>query len=380
MGLVGYIAIVLVGITLAVIGGGGSILTVPILVYLFKLPADISTSYSLFLVGVSAAVAAFQYGRLGLISYRTGLIFTIPAFIGVFGVRKFLMPLIPAEFSLFSFFLTKDKLIMSVFAVIMLLASVSMIRGRKDQQKPAGNEKNLNVWLVVLEGLLVGGLTGFVGAGGGFLIIPALVLLAGLPIKVAIGTSLMIIAIKSLFGFTGDIGVLDIDWLFLGQISAISVVGIFIGSQVARYIKSEVLKPLFGYFVLLMGVFIIFQQLSDTRSLSMSVPNIEAAIVQNLQEDPGGVILIDVREPDEFAEVASPYAKNFPLSVFEPQQLLNSLQITTDKQEVPLYFICRSGRRSLTAAEKLFAAGYENVYNVEGGMIRWLELGLPSRN
>lgn len=263
MDLIGYTTVMLVGITLAVIGGGGSILTVPILVYLFKLPADISTSYSLFLVGISAAVGAVQYGKQNLIAYRTGVIFTVPAFLGVFSVRKFVMPRIPESFEIFSILITKDKLILVVFACIMLLASISMIRGRKETDKDGGKQKDLNIFLVGLEGLIVGGVTGFVGAGGGFLIIPALVLLAGLPMKEAVGTSLMIIAIKSLLGFTGDIGVLAIDWPFLGIISAISVFGIFVGGYIANFVRSETLKPLFGYFVLLMGGVIIFQQFAS---------------------------------------------------------------------------------------------------------------------
>ena len=257
----GYISIMLVGITLAVIGGGGSILTVPILVYIFKLPAEISTSYSLFLVGISAAVGANQYAKQKLIAYKTGAIFTIPAFVGVFSVRKFLMPEIPVSFELWTFMISKDKLILVVFAVIMLLASMSMILGRKESHSNQDKQHELNFILIALEGLIVGGITGFVGAGGGFLIIPALVLLAGLPIKEAVGTSLMIIAIKSLLGFTGDIGVLAIDWKFLGSLSIISITGIFVGNYIAKYVRSETLKPLFGYFVLVMGGIIIYQQL-----------------------------------------------------------------------------------------------------------------------
>lgn len=262
MEIIGFATVMFVGITLAIIGGGGSILTVPILVYLFNLPADISTSYSLFLVGISAAVGAIQYGKQNLIAYRIGAIFTIPAFTGVFSVRKFVMPEIPDKFEIFSILITKDKFILVVFALVMLLASISMIRGRREGEKSEGQKKDLNYIVVGLEGLLLGGVTGFVGAGGGFLIIPALVLLAGLPMKEAVGTSLMIIAIKSLLGFTGDIGSLAIDWPFLLTISIISVSGIFIGGHFAKHVKSETLKPMFGYFVLLMGGFIILQQIA----------------------------------------------------------------------------------------------------------------------
>lgn len=261
MDLVGYIAVMLVGIALAVIGGGGSILTVPILVYLFRLPADLSTSYSLFLVGISAAFGAIQYGRQGLVAYRIGAIFTVPAFIGVFAVRRFLMRHIPDSFEFLSMVVTKDRLILLVFATIMILASVSMIRSPSNSKNRKKPKNNLNTVLVATEGLIVGAVTGFVGAGGGFLIIPALVLLAGLPMKEAVGTTLMIIAIKSLLGFTGDIGSLAIDWRFLGVISTISVAGIFIGGRIAKFVSSEMLKPLFGYFVLLMGAIIMSQQL-----------------------------------------------------------------------------------------------------------------------
>ena len=261
MELIAYSAILLVGVVLAIIGGGGSILTVPILVYLFKLPADISTSYSLFLVGISAAVGAVRYGKEKLIAYKIGIIFAAPAFIGVFSVRKFLMPLIPKSFEIMSLAITKDQLILLTFSSIMLLVSISMIRTPKKKSSFSGKKKTLNVFIISLEGLLVGAVTGFVGAGGGFLIIPALVLFAGLSMETAVGTSLMIIAIKSFLGFTGDIGTLAIDWKFLGVLSMISIVGIVIGGHLAKRIKPGALKPLFGYFVLIMGFFIIFQQL-----------------------------------------------------------------------------------------------------------------------
>lgn len=259
MGFLGYITLLLVGITLAVIGGGGSILTVPILVYLFNEPPEIATSYSLFLVGVSSALASITYIRKSLVDFRIGFVFSVPSFIGVFLVRKFLMPAIPKQFAIISLNVSKDSLILFVFAIIMLLASLSMIRGRKESLQPVS--KKLNIPLIALEGLLVGGLTGFVGAGGGFLIIPALVILTGLSMKKAVGTSLMIITFKSLIGFTGDIGVQQLNWSFLLTITMISLVGIMIGSWLEKYVKAAVLKPLFGYFILLMGCFILVQQL-----------------------------------------------------------------------------------------------------------------------
>ena len=259
MEILAYLSIMLVGIVLSVVGGGGSILTVPIFVYLFSLPADIATSYSLFLVGVAAGVGAIQYTKQGLVNFKIGAIFAVPAFLGVFLVRKFLMPEIPAEISLGFVSMSKDQLIMTVFAVIMLAASVSMIRGRKEGESEENHP--LNLPLITLEGLIVGAVTGFVGAGGGFLIIPALVILAKIPMKEAVATSLMIITVKSLFGFTGDIGQLPIDWPFLFITAGISALGILVGNRIGKHIPPGKLKKGFGYFVLLMGTIIIAQQL-----------------------------------------------------------------------------------------------------------------------
>lgn len=258
MEFIGYLAIIVVGLTLAIIGGGGSILTVPILVYMFDLSAEIATSYSLFLVGLSAVVGAYGYAKQGLVAYRVGATFAAPAFLGVFLVRRFLVPLLPDEVVFESITVSKDQIILGVFSLVMLMAAVSMIKGRKDSQ--GSKTTKLNIPLIALEGLIVGGVTGFVGAGGGFLIIPALVLLAGLPMKEAVGTSLLIIAFKSLFGFTGDLGNLPIDWGFLVSISALSILGIFVGGYFAKFISSERLKPAFGYFVLIMGAWIFIQQ------------------------------------------------------------------------------------------------------------------------
>jgi hypothetical protein len=264
MTVLGYLAMVVVGISLGLIGGGGSILTLPILVYMFDVPPTLATGYSLFIVGASALVGAFRYGQQQLIDYRVGVIFAIPAFLGVYLARSFLVPALPdVIFSLGDWTMTNDGLIMMVFALVMLLASVSMIR-----RKPVGGdpekEHKLTLGrysLVGLEGLVVGGVTGFVGAGGGFLIIPALVFLTGLPIKRAIGTSLMIIAAKSLFGFTGDIQAgQPIDWGFLVAVTLTATIGIFVGAYLVRLVPSEKLKPAFGWFVLIMGGVILVMQ------------------------------------------------------------------------------------------------------------------------
>lgn len=258
--ILGYISASLIGISLGLIGGGGSILTVPVLVYLVGMNPVAATAYSLFIVGFSSLIGAGKYTTKKLVSYKTAIVFGLPSLIAVFLTRKYVVPAIPDEiFTLGDFVFTKDIALMVLFALLMIAASVSMIRGRKEVEQET-EEQKFNYPLIILEGLVVGGLTGLVGAGGGFLIIPALVVLSKLPMKMAIGTSLLIIAIKSMIGFLGDVSNMEIDWVFLGIFSAISVVGIFIGSYLSNYISGAKLKPAFGWFVLVMGIYIITKE------------------------------------------------------------------------------------------------------------------------
>lgn len=261
--LLGYFGALIIGLVLGLIGGGGSILTVPILVYLLYLNPVTATAYSLFVVGVSALVGAIRNIQKGLVDFRTAIVFAIPAFIAVYITRKFIVPAIPGElFSVGSLIITKDIAIMLFFALVMLLASISMIRSnRKDTSEEIVIQYNYP--LILVEGFVVGILTGIVGAGGGFLIIPALVLLAKLPMKKAVATSLLIIAIKSLIGFIGDVENLIIDWLFLLSFTGISVIGIFIGIYLSNFIEGKKLKKGFGWFVLIMGIYIIYKELSQ---------------------------------------------------------------------------------------------------------------------
>lgn len=263
MEIAGYLAVVIVGISLGLIGGGGSILTLPILVYLFGISPTIGTGYSLFIVGMAAAFGAYQYSKQGLVNYKIGLIFALPAFLGVFLARKYIVPSLPnVIFEGQSYAFSKDTLIMMAFGVMMLAAAFSMIKGRKDTGPDEALVQTPPLLLTVAEGLIVGAITGFVGAGGGFLIIPALVVLAKLPMKMAVGTSLMIIAIKSIFGFAGDItSGPAVDWLFLGLLTITALLGILIGSSLVKKIPGEKLKPAFGWFVLIMGGFVITMQM-----------------------------------------------------------------------------------------------------------------------
>ena len=258
----GYVLSVLIGVSLGLIGGGGSILTVPVLVYVMGVSPVLSTSYSLFVVGLTALIGSVDYARKGLLDYRTAFIFGIPSILAVYSTRKFLMPLIPDPvMHLGGFVVTKNLFVMLLFAVLMVAASVSMIRNRNKLESHGESGKWYSLPLIFAEGLVVGTLTGMVGAGGGFLIIPALVLLAGLPMKKAVGTSLLIIGIKSLIGFTGDVGHQPINWPFLLQFSAFAVAGIFVGSQLAKSISGDKLKPAFGWFVLVMGIYILIKEI-----------------------------------------------------------------------------------------------------------------------
>lgn len=256
----GYFGALIVGLVLGLVGGGGSILTVPILVYLLHINPVTATAYSLFVVGSSALVGAIKNIQKGLVDLRTAIVFAIPAFIAVYLTRKFLVPAIPEVlFSINDFQVTKNIAIMVLFAVIMLLASISMIRGRKEQSEET--QVSYNYPLIIVEGFVVGVLTGIVGAGGGFLIIPALVLFAKLPMKKAVATSLLIIAVKSLIGFIGDVETLEIDWQFLLTFTAFSIIGIFIGVWLNKFIDGKKLKKSFGYFVLLMALYILLKEL-----------------------------------------------------------------------------------------------------------------------
>jgi uncharacterized membrane protein YfcA len=266
MVILGYLFAVLIGLTLGLIGGGGSILTVPVLVYLLKLSPVTSTAYSLFVVGSTSLAGAISYLKKKQLCYRAAIALAVPSFIAVFLTRRFLVPLVPEtilEFSGIS--LHKDVLIMLAFALLMILSSFSMIRkniGSVITEEEFDPESiKINDPMIIAEGLILGILTGFVGAGGGFLIIPALVLLVGLPMKVSIGTSLLIIATNSLIGFTGDLYAgLDADWAFLLGFSALALAGIFIGTYLSKKIHGDTLKPVFGYFTLVLGLLIIIKE------------------------------------------------------------------------------------------------------------------------
>ena len=259
----GFISAFFIGVVLGLIGGGGSILSVPVLVYLMHINPVTATAYSLFIVGFAAMVGAFKNMKKGLVDYRTAIVFAIPAFIAVYVTRRFVVPAIPDTIlSIGDFVLTKNIGVMLFFAILMLLASFSMIRS-KSKGLTEDSEVRYNYPLILVEGAIIGFLTGLVGAGGGFLIIPALVLLAKLPMKKAVATSLLIIAVKSLIGFMGDLENIEIDWVFLLSFTSLSVMGIFAGTWLSEFIVGKKLKKGFGWFVLVMAVYIIIREFSS---------------------------------------------------------------------------------------------------------------------
>lgn len=265
MHIVGYLASVLIGLSLGIIGGGGSILTVPVLVYLLGVDPLLGTAYSLFIVGITSAVGSYSYFRQSWVDLRTVLLFGPPSILAVFLTRAYLVPAIPPTIlTIGNLTIDRSMLLMLLFAVLMLLASISMIKPSKESDKKTATtlQSSKGRYLFIfLEGAIVGTLTGLVGAGGGFLIIPALVLFGGLSMKKAIGTSLVIIAAKSLLGFLGEQNLSNLDWQLLLTVTALSMVGILIGTRLSQYLDGEKLKPVFGWFVFVMGVYIIFKEI-----------------------------------------------------------------------------------------------------------------------
>lgn len=263
MEILGFAASVLMGLSLGLIGSGGSILTVPILVYLFGVNAVVSTSYSLFVVGLTSLIGSYSHFRKGNLDVRTALLFGLPSILSVYAVRKFVVPIIPDPlFTLGGAVVSKSVAILILFSVLMIVAALSMIRKSRTDVSDCSKQVKYNFPLILGEGIFVGAVTGLVGAGGGFLIIPALVLFGGLCMKKAVGTSLLIIALKSLLGFTGDLGSgLRLDIPFMLTFAAFAIVGIIAGTLISKHISNEKLKPAFGWFVLAMGIYIISKEL-----------------------------------------------------------------------------------------------------------------------
>lgn len=265
MEIVGYLAIILAGVSIGLIGAGGGILTVPILVYLFAVNPVLATAYSLFLVGSTSLVGVIPKYLSKNISFKTAVIFGAPSMISVFLTRKFILPEIPQTvFYIGEIAVSKSLFLMVLFAVLMIFAAKSMLKKKPITSDLQTDDNSIAPIFVSLLGFMEGCLTGLVGAGGGFIIIPILTLLAKVEIKKAIGTSLLIVAVKSLIGSLGDVtsGYLDIDWKFLFLITSLSIFGMFIGNALSKKIDGQKLKSGFGWFILIMGIYILIKEVS----------------------------------------------------------------------------------------------------------------------
>lgn len=264
MEIVGYFASIAIGVILGLLGGGGSILSIPILVYLFRIDAVMASAYSLFVVGVTSLIGAIPKYKDHLVNVQTGLLFGFPSIASIFITRKWIVPSIPdVLFQLGGFTLSKRFLILGLFAFLMIVSSAAMIRGRREIHS---DDRKSRFVMLIFEGLLIGFLTGLVGAGGGFLIIPALVWMTGLPFKTAVGTSLFIIAINSLLGFLGDMLNYPMDWNFLFKITVLAALGILIGNKLQKKFSSTGLRKTFGWFILIMGIMILGWELFFSMS------------------------------------------------------------------------------------------------------------------
>jgi uncharacterized membrane protein YfcA len=261
MEIAGYFAALLIGLSLGLIGGGGSILTIPVLVYLFHIQPTLATGYSLFIVGCSSLAGAWKNYRRGNINFKAAFYFGIASIITVVMIRKFLMPVIPEHlFLIGTFKVTKSLVTMLLFAVVMIIASLNMIQ-KPVTESTEGKDHPIHLAKALFRGVEVGILTGLLGAGGGFIIIPVLIFSFHLTMKEAIGTSLLIIAMNALFGFAGDLFHHQFNWSLLIPITAIAVTGTFIGRKLGETIPGEKLKKGFGWFVLIMGIYIIIHEL-----------------------------------------------------------------------------------------------------------------------
>ena len=261
MEIVGYIAALFIGITLGLIGSGGSILTVPVLVYLFGVDAVMATSYSLFIVGLTSAFGSFSYLKRKMIDGKVVALFGIPSIISVILTRNYVVPAIPDSIvQIGGLQITKDVLMLLLFGLLMIAAAYGMIKNKKPLPNAVTEAVSINWTLLVAHGFFVGFITGLIGVGGGFLIIPALVMLLKIPMKDAVGNSLVIIAANSFIGFFNSHNHDEINWYLLFTIASLSICGIFIGIRLSKNMDGLKLKPAFGWFVLCMGVFIILRE------------------------------------------------------------------------------------------------------------------------
>ena len=265
MEIIGYLGAIVVGVLVALVGAGGSILTVPILVYLLHVAPVAATGYSLLIIGITSLISTFGYMYRKMINYRIVVLFGIPSVIAVYLTRRFLVPMVPNEiYEQGSLLITKDSFLMLLLGVLIMLSAFSMISVKKNYQPNISPQKVSSFQysrMILIEGVIIGTLTGFVGTGGGFMIIPALVILCQVPIKTAVGSALLIAAFKSGIGFLGEIGNNpSIDYELIGVFTGLALIGIAIGSFLSQKVSGYRLRNAFGYFILVIAIFILVRE------------------------------------------------------------------------------------------------------------------------
>lgn len=238
----------IIGLTLGLLGGGGSILTVPVLVYILDVPAKEAIATSLVVVGGTAAVASIQHALGGRVRWKTGLIFSAAGMVG-------------AALGGYAADWFSGTVLLVLFALMMVATGAAMLLGKKKEPDPSAPKKDHPWWMIVGEGLLVGGVTGLVGAGGGFLVVPALVLMGGLSMQEAVGTSLLVIALKSGAGYFGHASHVQIDWAMAGTFTLATIFGSLFGTALSAKVPSKALRKGFAVFVLVMAAVVLYKEL-----------------------------------------------------------------------------------------------------------------------
>lgn len=375
---------VAIGLVLGLLGSGGSILTVPVLVYLAHEPDKVAIAESLAIVGAIAAVGAVPYARQKLVDWHSVLYFGVPGIAGTYGGAA-LSEFIPGAVQL------------ALFAVVMILAAGLMFRGKTVDDSAERARQPL--WLIATEGLLVGMLTGLVGVGGGFLIVPALVLLGGLSMRLAVGTSLLIIAAKSAAGFWKYTDVLAqagqaVDWTLIGTFAVIGIVGSFVGNALSQRVPQAQLKRGFAVFLVVMGGFILVREgpkvltPQDVQAAPLALPTAVSPALPDTVEVPRlspteavayltahpEAQILDVRRPAEVAlsgRVAGAYVVDVSVPGFESR----ALRLLDRERPVVVY--CRSGARAERAAQRLADLGFTDLHNA-GGFEALSAAGLPT--
>lgn len=374
----GFFLTILIGLSLGVLGGGGSILTLPLLTLFFGYSVTEATGASLFLVGVTALVGSIFMARAGQVDFRTLATFGPASIVAVFLTRLWLLPAISDPlFSIGDLNLSRDQGLLLLFLALMLGTAYTMIRRPKPRIPHPRVDAKAKTIKGVAEGLVIGVVTGLVGAGGGFLIVPALVILAGLSMPKAVGTSLAIIAVKSLIGFGGDLlSQAPVQWSLLLTLSGLAILGILVGTWVRKFIPETALRPAFGFFILTIAVVMAIQGFGSVAAASatpshqtqniMSVQLITPQELQNLRASGADLQLVDVRGPDE--REISVLSDDIHIVMDEIGQRVSEL----DPQMKTVVY-CRSGQRSQSVAEYLSSLGFEDVSNLVGGINRWAQ-------